>query len=195
VITNKEQLGNSPIYIYHNFLTPERCLEYINFFESNSHLWSETPSHGVYGMGFALPLQFNNDIPVVRSDLDFIVNTFTEITSEAHKTPVQLNELHAARWLTGSAGDYHADDSDLDGNDNGGTHNVFSTILYLNNDYHGGEVYFKNQDISLKLNPGTILTFKGDLNNVHKINEVLSGTRYNIISFFNIKENKQYGTI
>lgn len=185
----KEQIGNSPIYIYRNFLNKERCLEYIKFFESNSQFWSETPSDGVFGMGFALPLQPIDGITVSRDDLDIIIDTFTKVTAEAHNTPVQLNELHAAKWCTGSYGDYHADDSDLDGNDNGGTHNIFSTILYLNNDYDGGEVYFKNQDISLKLDPGTILTFKGDLNNVHKINEVISGTRYNVISFFNVKQN------
>lgn len=190
MILDKEQPCDSPIYIYRNFLTPERCTEYINFFESNSQLWSETPSQGVFGMGFALPLQFKHDSAVTRNDLDFIVETFTKVTAEAHNTHVQLNELHAAKWLSGSAGDYHADDSDLDGNDNGGSHNVFSTILYLNNDYEGGEVYFKNQDLMLKLDPGTILTFKGDLNSVHKINEVLNGTRYNIISFFNIEKNK-----
>lgn len=189
MLKDREQLGDSPIYIYRNFLTPERCIEYIDFFESNSQFWSETPSEGVFGMGFALPLQFKDNSTVLRNDLDFIVDTFTEITTEAHNTAVQLNELHAAKWSAGSYGDYHADDSDLDGNDNGGTHNIFSTILYLNNDYQGGEVYFKNQDVALKLYPGTILTFKGDLNNVHRINEVLSGTRYNVISFFNIKQN------
>jgi hypothetical protein len=187
---HKEQLGDSGIYIYRNFLTPERCKDYINFFESNSDLWSGTPSDNVYGMPFELPFKFYDNIPIVKKDIDFITDSFINMTKETHKVPVYLNELHAARWGVGSSGDYHADDSDLEGNDNGGRHNVFSTILYLNNDYVGGEIYFKNQQISLKLDPGSVLSFRGNLNNVHKINEVLEGTRYNIISFFNDKENK-----
>ncbi len=186
---HQEQLGNSDIYVYRNFLTPERCKEYIYFFESNPSLWGETPSKGVYGMPFKSPFRFKNQGPIFQNDLDFIVDSFIDITTKTHKVPVYLNELHAAKWTSGSAGDYHADDSDLDGNDVGGGHNVFSTILYLNNDYVGGEVYFKNQELSLKLDPGSILSFRGNLSNVHKINEVLEGTRYNIISFFNNKEN------
>ena len=141
-------------------------------------------------MPFKSPFKFDNDSLIAQKDLDFIVDSFIDMTTEAHQVPVYLNELHAAKWSLGSAGDYHADDSDLDGNDNGGTHNVFSTILYLNNDYVGGEVYFKNQDLSLKLDPGAVLSFRGNLKNVHRINEVLGGTRYNIISFFNNRENK-----
>lgn len=189
MITDKEQLGNSDIYLYRNFLTPERCKDYINFFESNQQLWGETSSQDAYGMPFKSPFMFDSNIPISKNDIDFIEDSFVNITAESHGVPIYLNELHAARWGVGSSGGYHADDSDLDGNDNGGTHNVFSTILYLNNDYIGGEVYFKNQDISLKLDPGSVLSFRGNLNNVHKINEVLEGTRYNIISFFNDKEN------
>jgi hypothetical protein len=185
---NKEQIGNSNIYVYRNFLTSEKCKKYINFFESNPQFWSETPSPGVYGMPFESPFEFNKDISILQNDLDFIVDSFITMTTDAHEVPVYLNELHATRWETGSYGDYHADDSDLDGNDNGGTHNVFSTILYLNDDYLGGEVYFKNQDISLKLDAGSVLCFRGNLNNIHKINDVLEGTRYNIISFFNDKK-------
>lgn len=185
MFVNKERLGNSNIYIYRNFLTPERCKDYINFFESNSNFWGNT-IYNVYGMGLDLPLRFNEN-SILKKDIEFIEDSFTKITIDAHQTSVSLNEIHASKWETGSSGGYHADDSDLDGNDNGGTHNVFSTILYLNDDYDGGEVYFKNQNISLKLDAGTVVSFKGDLSHVHKINEVLDGTRYNIISFFNVK--------
>jgi predicted 2-oxoglutarate/Fe(II)-dependent dioxygenase YbiX len=66
--------------------------------------------------------------------------------------------------------------------------NIYSAIIYLNNDYNGGEIFFPNEDISLKLDPGSLVYFHGDSKTTHGVKEIKSGERTNWIFFF--KERK-----
>lgn len=58
----------------------------------------------------------------------------------------------------------------------------FIAMLSNPNEYEGGEFYFKNLNIQLKLEKGDILIFKSNL--LHGVNPVYSGERYVLISFF-----------
>jgi predicted 2-oxoglutarate/Fe(II)-dependent dioxygenase YbiX len=59
-----------------------------------------------------------------------------------------------------------------------------SALLYLNDGYTGGELHFMNESISFKPKPGSLIFFQGDADKPHKVKEVLSGNRYNIVSFY-----------
>lgn len=67
----------------------------------------------------------------------------------------------------------------------------YSALLYLNNDYDGGEIIFYDKEggqTEYKPNPGTLIYFKGDENYPHSVNKVISGERANIILFFDVTE-------
>lgn len=67
----------------------------------------------------------------------------------------------------------------------------YATILYINKDYEGGELFFPNLDISLKPNPGDMLFFPGDEKHEHGVRHVKEGPiRYVIVGF--IKEKDHY---
>lgn len=67
----------------------------------------------------------------------------------------------------------------------------YATILYINEDYQGGELFFPNLDISLKPNPGDMLFFPGDEKHEHGVRHVKEGPiRYVIVGF--IKEKDHY---
>ena len=59
-----------------------------------------------------------------------------------------------------------------------------SGILYLNDDYEGGEINFPLQEIKLKPEAGTLLIFFGDQKIPHEVLKVISGKRYNLVSFY-----------
>ena len=63
-----------------------------------------------------------------------------------------------------------------------------SALLYLTNDYDGGEILFYDEDVtqSYKPDPGTLLHFRGDEHHHHSVNTVISGERANIILFFDV---------
>jgi predicted 2-oxoglutarate/Fe(II)-dependent dioxygenase YbiX len=62
--------------------------------------------------------------------------------------------------------------------------NNLSALLYLNDNYMGGELHFMNENISISPKPGSLIFFQGDADKPHKVKEVVSGNRYNIVSFY-----------
>jgi hypothetical protein len=74
---------------------------------------------------------------------------------------------------------YYAEEED------GYSQSVYSAILYLSNDYEGGEIKFSKLNIQLKPDPGTLVFFPGIKEFEHGVNPVLFGERTNFILFFN----------
>lgn len=64
----------------------------------------------------------------------------------------------------------------------------YSALLYLTDDYEGGEILFYDDDtpVSYKPKAGTLIYFKGDENYPHQVNKIISGERSNIILFFDV---------
>jgi predicted 2-oxoglutarate/Fe(II)-dependent dioxygenase YbiX len=83
---------------------------------------------------------------------------------------------------------YHVDDG---GGVDGYGAIGYSALLYLNNDYEGGEILFYHEEggqTAYKPDPGALIYFKGDKQYPHSVNEVTGGERANIILFFNVNE-------
>lgn len=55
-------------------------------------------------------------------------------------------------------------------------------IIYLNDDYVGGEIAFRDLDIIYKPNKGDIIFFNGEI--THEVKEITEGYRYTILSSF-----------
>lgn len=58
-----------------------------------------------------------------------------------------------------------------------------SVLLYLNDDYTGGELFFPKLNLEIKPKPGTLIFFEGNEYTVHGVKEINSGSRINLISF------------
>lgn len=59
----------------------------------------------------------------------------------------------------------------------------FSVFYYLNDDYEGGEIVFVHKGISVKPKKNSVLIFSSNSSNAHKVNPVLSGTKYVVTTF------------
>ena len=72
----------------------------------------------------------------------------------------------------------------------------YAAILYLNNDYVGGELVFENLDITVKPKAKSLLIFPGDDKHKHGVNMVGDGPiRYVLVGFVKVKnfyENNKY---
>jgi hypothetical protein len=56
-------------------------------------------------------------------------------------------------------------------------------ILYLNDDYDGGEIEFVNFNLKIKPKRGTLLLFPSNFLYSYKENKVTNGTKYSIVNF------------
>lgn len=89
--------------------------------------------------------------------------------------PFEENTTHIARFSIGQGMHEHFDSS---------RPNDIATLIYLNDDYEGGEIYFPEYDISIKPEPGDLLTFPDNPNFVHGVRPIISGIRYTTPRWF-----------
>lgn len=91
------------------------------------------------------------------------------------------------RWDTGDSLKLHADSENTSCTtvlDNYIGHNLppflilYAALIYLNDDYDGGELCFPLHDIKIKPKPGTLIMFPGTCMYLHEVKEILSGHRY-----------------
>jgi len=66
----------------------------------------------------------------------------------------------------------------------------YSSLIYLNDDYEGGELYFPEYDFAIKPEVGTLICFRGDENTLHGVKKVTDGIRYTISLFWEDLEYK-----
>lgn len=96
------------------------------------------------------------------------------------------------RLVAGAKNGLHSDMYNLDGTnwqDGSGRQDEleYSALLYLSDygkDFEGGKIIFPKQDLVIEPEAGMLVFFRGDLDHVHEVEEVLSGNRYAIIMFF-----------
>ena len=63
----------------------------------------------------------------------------------------------------------------------------YATMIYLNDEYIDGEIFFPNLDISLRPKPGDLLFFPGDEEHEHGVKHVGEGPiRYVIVGFVKV---------
>jgi|694.fasta_scaffold92474_6 prolyl 4-hydroxylase len=68
--------------------------------------------------------------------------------------------------------------------DHGITSRTISCILYLNDDYVGGELYFPYFDITFKPSAGSVVFFPSNFMYVHEVKEIKDGVRYSFPNWF-----------
>lgn len=62
-----------------------------------------------------------------------------------------------------------------------------SLVLYLNDDYKGGEFIFPELNIRVRPKPGMLIAFPSNQNYLHGVEPVTSGERFAIVSWMTVK--------
>lgn len=92
---------------------------------------------------------------------------------------VQHEDYNILKYNSGQEYQTHADSDGL-------TKRTISAVIYLNDDYEGGEIEFINFGIKLKPKAGTLLLFPSNYAYAHRAHAITSGTKYAIVTW--IKE-------
>lgn len=85
------------------------------------------------------------------------------------------SHIHIAKFNEGAEMHVHYDSS---------RPKDIATIVYLNDDYEGGEIFFPDYDISIKPKAGDLVTFPDNDNFRHGVKTITSGTRYTTPRWF-----------
>lgn len=173
----------SMVYVVENFITEEES-QILNCYIRTNSVWEKNAAHEVW----------NNRVHNVEMFTEQEVKIVAQniIDSTKHKIESLLNvELASnapsiARWLPGNGQAPHADKQLPDGTPNMYPQNDISSLVYLNEDYEGGEIFFPNQEIQIKPPKNGLIFFPGDIFFLHGVTTVTSGVRYTMPSFWKV---------
>ena len=76
--------------------------------------------------------------------------------------------------------------------DHGISSRTLSVVMYLNDDYIGGEISFPQVGVTIKPEAGSIIFFPSNFVFTHQINEVTEGVRYALPNWYHNMKNKVY---
>lgn len=150
-----------------NFITKEDVVKIVEYAKLNDDLFLE---FGNSEKEFTFHFDFlNNDIKKLIQKYHKLVFNFVKNEYQTTLKPYSETKTHLARFAVGHGMHEHFDSSKP---------NDIATLLYLNDDYLGGEIYFPELNINIKPTSGDLLCFPDTPNFVHGVKPILSGIRY-----------------
>ena len=174
-----------------NFLSPEevqKCLEFYEFIDSNN-MWQPDEYDSfwdgrTYDFTFFMKEigdkeQYKFFIKILKRMRDAIIKEF-DLDRTIHPDTMQI-----VKWAEGKGQLPHADNCEQDGDKQHiSPWRLYSGIIYLNDDYDGGQTYFPNFDYEIQPKTGRMGTFFADLEHTHGVRDIENGERKTIITFW-----------
>jgi hypothetical protein len=167
---------------YPGFLTAQESQALIDYYESASEEWMETCFYNARVMNPFAPFEKNPSGDINDHYFYSLRTRLQEYGEAAMARKLRNLTLSAHKWLPGAFASDHADNAELDGTLNAWQDNKMVTIIYLNDNYEGGELTFRDHGISIAPKQGTMVAFDVGFENIHGVNEVLSGQRWTMLA-------------
>jgi hypothetical protein len=171
------------------FVNEEEAKAMINYFESKGVNWGPIAFFGSEGMSVVHEDPSLTQFNLSPNFFGNLMKKYQEAIEIIFERPVKpVNICHAQKWNVGGNASPHADNSEMDGTPNPFETNKFVSLLYLNDDYEGGELYFPDLDIEFKPKSLSWIAFNGGIENLHGVKPILEGVRYTFVSFWDFAE-------
>lgn len=177
-----------------NFIDPKIVPKMIDFFENCNVDWGSIAFYGSLGKGIMNEPEVVEKFGLPGNFFQELTDKYQEAVEKVFERKVRPNTSHAQKWDVGGFAAPHSDNSDHDGNPNAFIINKYVGVLYLNDNYRGGELYFCDKDnslkpyLSFKPNAYSYYVFPGGHENIHGVSEITAGTRYTMVSFWDFAD-------
>ena len=77
----------------------------------------------------------------------------------------------------------------MEHHDHGFSYNcTVSLVSYLNDDYEGGEIYFRLQELNIKPKAGDLVIFPSTFSHPHQAKKVTSGLKYSLVTMLDYSD-------
>ena len=187
------------IIVCHNVLSREQCdriimgTEFLARQHLNPELWDKALTVGEANSNEASSdsprqnkiLSVRNDVSNMRVLDNLLWHTYHVARETVSSTILQPNGFNLVRdegysVLRYEASNYYKEHTDY--NDN--LVRVLTGLIYLNDDFDGGEVHFRRQNFTYKPTAGSIVLFPSVWSHPHTAMPVTNGVRYNVITWW-----------
>jgi predicted 2-oxoglutarate/Fe(II)-dependent dioxygenase YbiX len=130
-----------------------------------------------------------NEIKVILNQIKYTILTYLKNLYNVEN--LYPESCHMVKWVEGQELGIHADNAYYPtGEPNYTNWKTYSAVLFLNDNFKGGEFYFsenKNifeEDTCVKPNPGYFVGFGAGVEYFHGVKPVIEGTRYTVAMWF-----------
>lgn len=165
---------NDQVWVLHNFVPRSELNSLVSDLRNHSeeawNLENVEKNSFWYGRNFQIKNLSNDSMEFIKYVEKALGTVFADY-DRIHEIQSILRTLPDGRAL----GD-HKDNAAEDDKSN-----MFGVVLYLNEDYEGGEIYYKDLDLSYKPKSGDLVVHYAGL--THGVHQVSKGIRYVVTSF------------
>ena len=173
-----------PVKVYENFASADEVARLLSVASDDAAPWETwlPPDHVWYARTM--------NPHVLQPETVALMARLRQRTARAIRNDYKVDDaiyadtLQLIRWRTGDSQAPHADAEHADGTPHPFPWRRFGAILYLNDTYQGGEIYFPTLGLTPAIKPGTVAFFPSTLGYLHGVTPVTSGIRYTMCTFF-----------
>lgn len=173
-VENFEKIGNNKdnIKVVNNFLSLEECKMIIDSLNSKEYIEHDLQIDDKNNPTIKRKSYMGLDVAGMQQ------KKVQEVLEKSYDVKVTPGSAHVAKWEPGQKLELHVDDLGRT------SYNHMASLIYLNDDYEGGEIEFPTHGLSLKLSAGSLIMFPGNVNYPHEVKPIISGHRYTMPIWF-----------
>ena len=174
---NKKEIAEN-VFLFENFLTEEEVKIFYNIaILSDSSMWIVETDDWYKNRLLRIP-DYTNLLNKYKSNIIEIENRYKELFyKEINST--EFNFIDNRTIYKADVGDLMPPHYDLGGN----SLVRYGIVIYINDNYEGGEIYYPKLKVSLKPKSGSIIFHPSTIKYTHGVKPVVSGTRYSMANF------------
>ncbi|MBN8649115.1 MAG: 2OG-Fe(II) oxygenase [Caulobacterales bacterium] len=172
--------NDSALFVVEDFISKAQCETLIECYNRNRDKYAEKTGDTFWDGRY---IQFH-DIMAHEHETARIMQQIRHIASMyilnefVSDEPIYPDTAQLVGWSEGMDMKPHADNIEPDGGPNISSHRNFSSIIYLNDDYEGGQTYFPSLGVRVAPKAGTLVLFGAGYEFVHGVTKITKGKRY-----------------
>ena len=192
-------LNKDSIVVIRNFVEPEHLKTIQNFLPTISE-WID-PGESLYSedgtclynadywrnrqCSGEIIQKLNNNIYEI---IEYYINKMQKVLETQFSVRLSTRPPVLIKWTPGTEQRPHADKQLNDGSPNPFPDYDLNSLIYYNDNFEGGELYYPEHDIVIKPEPGLAVANPGDIHFLHGVKPIISGERWTTPSFYTVTD-------
>ncbi len=184
VVSQEEDAG---FYMEADFLSAAQCDAVIDAYRRNEERAERSITQDDY---FSGRFMWINSLPEKEVYIKRLMNDVRARAAQRLMAfykldaPVYSDTIQIVKWPEGYEMPAHADKMHPDGAPHNTPFRDFTSLVYLNDDFEGGEFYFEKLKLRLKPKKGLLVCFTGGMEHFHGVGKIISGERFTMPSWY-----------
>ena len=186
-------LVGRPVGLCEDFITEQERKQLLYYARSPGAAWEtylpkEDVWHGRMINPRGMPPKVLKLMASIRRRAAKAIKAHYEIT-----VPVYADTLQLVRWHPGNDQAPHADCQEPNGRPNAFPWRAFASIIYLNDDFEGGQIHFPTLGLEPQIKSRMLAYFPSTADYLHGVKEITAGMRYTHSCFYTFDQRYHDG--